>query len=137
MVFETLVSFAKNDTDLMQLQQFIAHWSGNFMLQRVTTQTPLEATLKLKADMINKCLYELARSSDTGLMELISHMRELSYLLYVYNNETLLLQRKHGIDLTNFRNQICWTSDVLERHIISKYNIKTTLGSGATAAAGR
>ena len=137
MVFETLVSFAKNDTDLMQLQQFIAHWSGNFMLQRVTTQTPLEATLKLKADMINTCLYELARISDTGLMELISYMRELSYLLYVYNNETLLLQKKHDIDLTEFRNQIIWTSNVFERHIIAKYHINPTRGSGAPAAAGR
>jgi len=137
MVYETLLTFAKNDTEHMQLQQFIADWSGNFMLQQVQTQTVMEATLKLKANMINTSLYELARSSDTGLMELISHMRELSYLLYVYNNETLLLQRKHGINLTNFRNQICWTSDVLERHIISKYNINTTPGSGATAATGR
>ena len=137
MEVETLLPFAKTDTERLQLRQFFADWSENFMLQRVQTQTVLEATLKLKADMINTRLYELARISDTGLMELISYMRELSYLLYVYNNETLLLQRKHGIDLTNFRNQIYWTSEVFERHIIAKYHIKATLGSGAPAAAGR
>jgi hypothetical protein len=138
MEVETLLPFAKTDTERFQLQQFFADWSQNFMLQhQVPTQTPLEASLKLKAEVINTRLYELARISDTGLMELISYMRELSSLLYVYNNETLLLQRKHGIHLINLRNQILWTSDVLERHIIAKYHIKATLGSGAPAAAGR
>jgi len=137
MVFETLETFATNHTELLQVQQFIADWPGNFMLQSLETKTVMEATLKLKANTINTSLYNLARISDTGLMELIHHMRELSFLLYVYNNQTLLLQSKHGIQLTNFRNTIYWTSEVLERHIKSKYNIKTTTGSGATAAAGR
>jgi len=136
MVFETLVTFATHHNDVMHVQQFIADWPGNFMLQSVETKTIMEATLKLKANMINKCLYDLARSSDTELMELSHSMRELSCLLYVYNNQTLLLQSKHGIHLTHFRNTIYWTSEVLARHIISKYNINTTPGSGAGAAAG-
>jgi hypothetical protein len=137
MVYETLEIFAKNDTDRMQLHQFIADWSGNFMLQSRESKGVMEATLKHHANIINTSLYNLARISDTGLMELIHEMRELSKLLYVYSNQTFLLQRKHGIDLTNFRNTIYWTSEILDRHIISKYNINTTPGSGAPAAAGR
>ena len=121
----------------MHVNEFIAVWPGNFMLQSNETKTVMEATLKLKANTINTSLYDLARISDTGLMELIHAMRELSFLLYVYNNQTLLLQSKHGIQLTNFRNTILWTSEILERHIIAKYNINSTPGSGAPAAAGR
>jgi hypothetical protein len=60
----------------------------------------------------------------TDLMKLISDMRQLSLVLYVYFNQTRLLQSHHDINLIDFRNTILWTSDIMERHIIAKYNIQ-------------
>ena len=94
------------------------------MLQQVNPTTTIEATLKDSAERINTHLYNLQTISDKDLMELISYMRQLSLLLYVYGNQTRLLQILHHIDLLDFRNTILWTSDILERHLIVKYKIK-------------
>ncbi len=94
------------------------------MLQAVTPTTTIEATLKDSATRIDSHLYNLQKISDKDLMELISYMRQLSLLLYVYSNQTRLLQSLHDIDLLDFRNTILWTSDILERHLIVKYDIK-------------
>jgi len=91
--------------------------------QQVQPTTTIEATLKDTAQIINTLLYNVQNISDTDLMELISYMRQLSVLLYVYGNQTRLLQSLHHIDLLDFRNTILWTSDILERHIIAKYII--------------
>ena len=127
MVFETLETFATNYTEQMQVQQFIADWSQNFMLQAVAPTTTIELTLKETAQRIDAQLNTLQKLSDTDLMALISLMRQLSLVLFVYHHQTRLLQSKHHIKLLDFRNTILWISDMLERHIIVKYNIEMTL----------
>jgi hypothetical protein len=124
MSLENLSSFTQTHEDKMNVNQFIATWPQNFMLQAVTPTTTIEATLKDSATRIDSHLYNLQKISDKDLMELISYMRQLSLLLYVYSNQTRLLQSLHDIDLLDFRNTILWTSDILERHLIVKYDIK-------------
>ncbi len=126
MSFETLKSFIKTYEDGTNVNQFIGTWPGNFMLQEVTPTTTIEATMKHKAQKIDESLYILHNISDKDLMTLISDMRQLQLLLYVYNNQTRLLQSHHHINdnLRDFRNTILWTSDIIERHIIAKYKIQ-------------
>jgi hypothetical protein len=121
-----LRSFIKTYDDRTNVNQFIDTWPGNFMLQEVTPTTTIEATLKESARRVNENLYYLHKISDKDLMTLISDMRQLQLLLYVYNNQTRLLQSHHHINdnLRDFRNTILWTSDIMERHIIAKYKIQ-------------
>ena len=92
--------------------------------QQVQPTTTIEATLKDTAKRINTLLENLQNILDTDLMELISYMRQLSLILYVYSSQTRLLQSHLHMELIDLRNTILWTSDMMERHIIAKYKIK-------------
>jgi hypothetical protein len=125
MSFEKLKSFIKTHDDGRNVDQFIRTWPGNFMLQQqVQPTTTIEATLKDTAKRINTLLENLQNILDTDLMELISYMRQLSLILYVYSSQTRLLQSHLHMELIDLRNTILWTSDMMERHIIAKYKIK-------------
>ena len=118
--------FIKSDTDQKIVREFNAVWPRNFLLQiHTTTPHTMELALKETAGIIDTQLASLATMSDRNVMELISYMRQLAVLLYVYNNETCLLQtRCPGINIMDLRWNVIATSDLFERHIISRYNIQ-------------
>jgi hypothetical protein len=85
----------------------------------------MELALKETASVIDTQLERVKTMSDRNLMELISSMRQLAVLLYVYNNETCLLQtRCAGINIMELRWHVIATSELFERHIVSTYNIQ-------------
>ena len=118
--------FIKSDSDQKTMIEFNALWPLNFLLQiQTTTPHTMELSLKQTALLIDTQIGSRATMPDRNLMELISYMRQLSILLYVYNNETCLLQtRCPGINIMDLRLALHSTSDLFERHIISKYNIQ-------------
>jgi len=118
--------FVKSASDQKIVREFDAAWAQNFLLQtQTTTPHTMELALKETASVIDTRLVSVATMSDRNLMELISYMRELAALLYVYNNETCLLQtRCPGITIMELRWNVIATSELFERHIVSTYNIQ-------------
>ncbi len=59
---------------------------------------------------------------DVQLIPLISEMRQMAILIWVYNNNETS-KTVNGVSIIDFRNSLIWTSDVLERYITTKYII--------------
>ena len=123
---ELLLAYSKSEDDTYYIKDFAESWPGNFILQNVATTTPLETVLQSTAGKIDLSIYNVGRFPDSILIDLISNMRVLHFLLFIYNNETNLMERYCNQNRADFRNAILWTSDILERHLILQYNIPKT-----------
>lgn len=123
---DLLLVFSTDDEDeIRHMTDFARRWPGNFMLQKdVIATTPIEITLKETATKIDNSIYNLGQQADTKLMDLISAMRVLWNLLFVYNSETRLMESYCENNSANFRNTILWVSNLLERRIIVNYKIQ-------------
>ena len=118
--------FVQSASDHKIVREFDAVWAGNFLLQtQTTTPHTMELALKETAAVIDTRLECVKTTSDRNLMELIGYMRQLAMLLYVYNNETCLLQgRCPGINIMELRWNVLATAELFERHIVSTYKIQ-------------
>jgi hypothetical protein len=76
------------------------------MLQDIATPTPLELTTKETVNLINDRMYSVLQMQDLYKMELISYMRQLSVLLYVYNNQVFLLESRYDATKDDLKNAL-------------------------------
>ena len=117
-----LIPYNKTAQDTKILGMFCEMWPGNFALQKIETVGTLEQALTGTDKIIDEKLMSLQSMPDVQLIPLISEMRQLAILIWVYNNNQTS-KIVHGVSIIDFRNYLIWTSDVLERHITSKYII--------------
>ncbi len=97
-------------------------WPGNFALQKIETGGTLEQALSGTAKIIDEKLMSPSPMPDVQLIPLISEMREMAILIWVYNNNETT-KTVNCVSIIDFRNYLIWTSDVLERYITTKYII--------------
>ncbi len=121
-LIQWFIPYNKNAQDTNILGTFCDLWPGNFALQEIETVGTLGQALAGTAAIINEKLMSPSPMPDVQLIPLISEMREMAILIWVYNNNETT-KTVNGVSIIDFRNSLIWTSDVLERYITTKYNI--------------
>jgi hypothetical protein len=121
-LIRNLLPYHKTEQEKTVLKSFCDTWPGNFALQRKETVGTLEQALAGTAEIIDGKLIFLQSMPDVQLIPLISEMRQMAILIWVYNNNETS-KTVNGVSIIDFRNSLIWTSDVLERYITTKYII--------------